>query len=277
MTENLLNSYVDLHIHSYYSDGTMSPEEIVAYAKEHGVGLLAITDHDILKANFELRELCPRYGIDYITGIELDSLHRNTNFHILGYGFDLEDEEFQAFAQEDRNRLDEVSIRLLRKMQEELPGVSLADFQSFTYDRRKGGWKALHYFMERGLTKQLREGLAIYDQYGINNDNGAYPTVSEVIQQIHKAGGKAVLAHPGVSIKASDIQEFKAILIELLDLGLDGVECYYPGHSKEVTELCRAICEERGLLITTGSDCHGDFGKAKVGELMITKEQVRIG
>jgi predicted metal-dependent phosphoesterase TrpH len=171
---NLSKEYVDLHIHSYYSDGTMSPEEIVASAKEQGVGIIAITDHDIIIANDELKELCLRYGIDYITGVELDSMYRATNFHILGYDFDMRNEEFRSFVQMDRERLDEVSIRLISKMQEELPAVSLSDFQSFTYDRQKGGWKALHYFMERGLARSLREGFTIYDRYGINNDTGNY-------------------------------------------------------------------------------------------------------
>jgi predicted metal-dependent phosphoesterase TrpH len=130
--------------------------------------------------------------------------------------------------------------------------------------------------MDRGLTKSLREGFTIYDQYGINNNTGRYPTAGEVVRQLHRAGGKAVLAHPGVSIRTENIQEFQVILEELLDLGLDGVECYYPTHTKEVTDLCLALCDERKLLITSGSDCHGDFGKAEIGEMKINLTQVRL-
>ena len=269
--------FVDLHLHSYYSDGTMSAEEIVRRAVANKVGVLAITDHNIMTAARELREIAPSSGICYIPGVELDSIDRGVDIHILGYGIDLENLQFNSFVKKNREILDQISIRLISDMEGDYEGViSLEDFHSFSYDREKGGWKALHYFKEKGLTSSLREGFSIYNRYGITNDSGEYPSVEEVIRQIHRAGGRAVLAHPGVSIRENNMDRFWQRLLQLVDLGFDGIECYYPTHTEEVTQLCLVLCRERGLLITTGSDCHGTFGYSEIGELKITVDQLEL-
>ena len=82
------DQFVDLHLHSYYSDGTMSPEEIVRAAVANQVGLLAITDHNVLTAVGELEELSREYGITYLSGVELDSIDLGSDIHVLGYGVD---------------------------------------------------------------------------------------------------------------------------------------------------------------------------------------------
>lgn len=269
--------FVDLHLHSYYSDGTMSPEEIIRAAVANQVGLLAITDHNVLTAIGELEELSRRYGIVYLSGVELDSIDRDSDIHILGYGVDTSNDKFTRFVKSNRDIMDDISVRLISDMEQDYQDISLTDFRSFSYDRGKGGWKALHYFLEKGLTRNLREGFSIYNQYGITNDSGDYPPISEVIKHIHDAGGKAVLAHPGVSIKETDPELFRLRLLQLLELGLDGVECYYPTHTAVITDICLQLCRERGLLITTGSDCHGDFGYSEVGELKIRVDQLVLG
>jgi predicted metal-dependent phosphoesterase TrpH len=255
----------------------MSPEEIVRTAVANQVGLLAITDHNVLTAVGELEKLSREYGIAYLSGVELDSIDRGSDIHILGYGIDTGNDEFARFVKNNRDIMDDISVRLINDMQKDYKDISLADFRSFSYDRGKGGWKALHYFLEKGLTRNLREGFSIYNQYGITNDSGDYPPTKEVIKHIHDAGGKAILAHPGVSIKVTDPKLFRPRLLQLLEQGFDGVECYYPTHSTEITDICLQFCRERGLLITTGSDCHGGFGYSEVGELKIKVDQLVLG
>ena len=271
------DQFVDLHLHSYYSDGTMSPEEIVRAAVANQVGLLAITDHNVLTAVRELEELSREYGIAYLSGVELDSIDLGSDIHILGYGVDCGNDTFTRFVKNNRDILDNISVRLICDMEKDYKDISLADFWAFSYDRGRGGWKALHYFMEKGLTKSLREGFSIYNHYGITNDSGDYPPIHEVLKQIHDAGGKAIVAHPGVSIKEKDPELFRHRLLQLLEQGFDGVECYYPTHSDEIMNLCLEVCRERKLLITTGSDCHGDFGYSQVGELKIRMDQLVLG
>ena len=89
--------FVDLHVHSYFSDGSMSPEEIAASANENGVGLLALADHDTIEGNELLRTDCLKYGIQYIPAVEIDSIDENTNFHILAYRYNSGDCEFIDF------------------------------------------------------------------------------------------------------------------------------------------------------------------------------------
>ncbi len=266
--------YVDLHLHSYYSDGTMSPEEIVQTAVTNQVGLLAITDHNVLTAVGELKELARKYGIAYLSGVELDSIDQGVDIHILGYGVDIDNDDFSRFVKNNRDILDNISIRLIKDMEKDYKDISLCDFQAFSYDKGKGGWKALHYFQEKGLTDSLREGFSIYNKYGITNDSGDYSSIREVLEQIHNAGGKAILAHPGVSIKETEPEMFRDRLLQLMEQGFDGIECYYPTHSAEITNLCLEVCRAKGLLITTGSDCHGGFGYSEIGELKVRMDQL---
>jgi predicted metal-dependent phosphoesterase TrpH len=267
----------DLHIHSYYSDGTMSPKEILEAAIQNHVGLLAITDHDVLDGSLELKELCRDRDIIYIPGVELDSLEQGVNFHILCYGADMRDENFRAFVGNNRRLLNMVNEKLVEIMQSAGEPVSMEDYNAFRYDRKKGGWKALHYLVEKRLTRSLREGFAYYDKYKCYHDCVDFPSIREVCGHIHKAGGKAVLAHPGVSVKETDMELFRDRLLKLLAYGLDGIECYYATHTEEITKLCLDICWEKKLLVTAGSDCHGDFGSAGIGDINIPISKLWLG
>lgn len=267
----------DMHIHTYNSDGTMAPQDIVDAAINSGVGLLAVTDHNELAGTIELGKLCNRYDLQYIPGVELDSLDRGVNIHILGYGMDLNDTEFVQFVNRNRQLLDRVNSMLIEKMEPDYDNISYADYLEYHYDRTKGGWKALHYLMEKGLTNTLREGFAFYPRYDCGYDKVDFLSVSEVCEYIHKAGGKAILAHPGVSVKEPDIKAFEREVRRLVSFGADGIECYYPTHSAQITELCLSICKEQNMLITCGSDCHGNFGNAKVGETNTPIRKLNLG
>ena len=267
----------DLHIHSYYSDGTMSPAEILAGALKNQVGAIAITDHDMLEGALELKELCKDKDIIFLPGVELDSLEGGENIHILGYGVDLQNEEFADFVQRNRILLHTVNEELIKKMQEVVPSVSMSEYNAFPYDRRKGGWKALQYLMTKGFTTHLKEGIAYYTQYDCPYACVDFPSIEEVCNQIHQAGGKAVLAHPGVSIKETDLSAFQQKLLQIMDYPLDGMECYYVTHSEEITEICLKLCREKNLLITAGSDCHGTFGKVAIGDIGTLLDKINLG
>lgn len=273
----MLQKTVDLHIHSYYSDGTMSPKEILWTAQEKGVGIISLTDHDRLEGARELKKLCEHSKIQFISGVEMNSLNKGTTVHILGYGVDLEDKAFYEFVNRNRSMLDLISVKLIEKMQEKYEQLSVTEFLDYKYDKKKGGWKALHYLMEKRITKNLREAFPLYSKYGCNYDCVDFPSTKEVCESIRKAGGRAVLAHPGVTIKTKNIKEFKNELLRLMELGVDGIECYYPTHTKEITELCIKMCKEQNMLITSGADCHGSFGDTEIGELDIPVELLDLG
>lgn len=270
-------SYVDLHVHSYYSDGTMSPQEILNEAIRNKVEVLAITDHDILDGSRKLLELSKNTSVHCISGVELDAIHDDVNYHILGYGIDLQDTVFLERVANNRQLLEKVNIKLIEKMQADYEVVSLEDYNSFNYNRELGGWKALHYFVYKGLTSNLTDGFYFYKKYEHSYTCVDFPNVKTLCQWIHEAGGIAVLAHPGKVIKADSSNNFKEKLSQLISFGIDGIECYYPYHSKEVTEICLSICNQHKLIITSGSDCHGTFEKTHIGQLCTKLDEVKLG
>ncbi len=125
------NRIVDLHIHSYYSDGTMSPKAIVEAALARGVGYLAISDHNVLDGVRELRHFCAEYGLNYVTAVELNTLDHDNDFHILGYGIDIDNEEFCNFVKKNCALLEQVSVNLIERMQKDYDNISMPDYLGF--------------------------------------------------------------------------------------------------------------------------------------------------
>lgn len=269
-----MGTYVDLHIHSYYSDGTLSPEQIVKIAMDNKVNWISITDHNNVEGSRKLIELGDAYDLHCISGVELDAIDFNINFHILGYGFDLYDEKFNEFINNNKDMLEMVNINLIKKIEKSNSDISISDYNCYEYDRLKGGWKALHYFVDKGITRNLLEGLQLYSKYDLSYTSVNFPSVTEVCSQIHKVGGKAILAHPGKVIKYSNMNEFNEILLELLEKGIDGIECYYPTHSNEITKVCVEFCRKHNLMVTSGADCHGTFQSTQIGELTVGMDQL---
>jgi len=268
--------FADLHVHSYFSDGSLSPKELVKAAHENGVGLIALADHNMLEGSQEFKEECSKYDIRCIPAVEIDSLDGDTNFHILAYGFDEHSCEFIDFIKHTRFLLDELSVKLVELMQRDYTDLSISDFMDYTYNRQLGGWKALHYFVDKGLTSSLKDGIKFYEQFGLTYDKSGYSTISAIAYRIKKVGGMSVLAHPGELIDSTDIESFRNEMLRIVSLGLDGIECYYPTHSDAVTKVCLEICSQNNLLITAGSDCHGVFGKTNVGEMKITLDKLEL-
>lgn len=257
---------VDLHIHSYFSDGTMSPKEILDEAIMKNLRALAIADHNALEGSKELRELSLNRNIKFISGVEIDTLDNEINYHILGYNFKLEDDMFNKFIEKTRQTLEDVSTRLITKMEKDYEKINLKEYSEYTYPKNGGGWKALHYFKGKKLTKELFDGYQFYAKYGPLYTTANFPNIQESIEQIHKANGIAILAHPGRVLKNLSLQEFETEVRRIVDLGIDGIECYYPTHSKEIIVICKKICKEYNLFITAGSDCHGTFENTVIGE-----------
>ena len=272
--------YADLHVHSMYSDGTMTIEEILEEAECHQVGLLAVSDHDMLDGARVLQKLVKeneKYSkIKCIPSVEINALDKERNVHILGFYVDLENKEFDAFIRKNRDMLDDVSIQLMKKMEKDYDNISLEEFRQYTYDPTKGGFEALHYLRDKGFIQELKEGFRFFQIYDCPYSCVDFPDVPTVIKQVHDAGGIAVMAHPGVTIPHKEPEVFREELLRYIDMGVEGIECYYPLHPKWMEELCVEICKEKGLHITAGSDCHGGFGNARIGETQTPLEVVTI-
>ena len=254
----------DLHMHSYYSDGTMSPREIVEDAKKRNVQLIAITDHNVLDSYTELKEAAEEFGIKVIRGVEIDARFEDIVVHILAYNFE-DNENLFNLVHKAKNELLETSIELIKRMENDYENISSEDYEAYDYDKRKGGWKGIHYLFDRGITSELFEGVKYYGQYKCGHEYFDYPTVEEVVKAVHEANGYVVLAHPCNYYKNNTKEEILEKLEKFKSIGIDGVECYYPANSEMMTETCVEFCKNNDMIITVGSDSHGEFGAVSKG------------
>lgn len=255
---------VDLHIHTYYSDGTMSPKEVVEDAKRKNLGIIAITDHDVLDSYEELKVEAEKAGIIAIRGVEIDSIFEGHLVHLLAYKFE-DNEKLFKLINHAKEQLLETSIELIRRMENDYEGISLEDYNSYEYERRKGGWKGIHYLHDRKITEGLFDGVKFYGKYDCGHEKFAFPSVGEVCNTVHEANGYVVLAHPCNYYSNKNKEEILEKLEILKSLGIDGVECYYPANSDLMTNTCLEFCKDNNLIITAGSDGHGDFGAVSKG------------
>ena len=254
----------DLHMHSYYSDGTMSPREIVEDAKKRNVQLIAITDHNVLDSYTELKEAAEEFGIKVIRGVETDARFEDIVVHILAYNFE-DNENLFNLIHTAKNELLETSIELIKRMENDYENISSEDYEAYDYDKRKGGWKGIHYLFDRGITSELFEGVKYYGKYKCGHEYFDYPTVEEVVKAVHEANGYVVLAHPCNYYKNNTKEEVLEKLEKFKSIGIDGVECYYPANSEMMTETCVEFCKNNDMIITVGSDSHGEFGAVSKG------------
>lgn len=266
--------YVDLHIHSTFSDGTLTPGEIVRAAAAAGVGALSVTDHDAVEGSLLAEPLAREAGLRYVRGVEIDSLWEGRDVHVLCYGADFACPRLMDVVREARLRMDEMSDTLLARMSPDFPALDAAEYAAFERDVSLGGWKLLHYLMAKGITRAMTDGMRLYARYGVTYAQAGFRPTGEVIAAIHAAGGRAVLAHPGVTLAGEG--DFPRALARLVEEGVDGVECYYPRHSREVEQICLGLCARRGLLVSAGSDCHGAFQSAHIGQTKTPMDKVSL-
>lgn len=269
-------AFVDMHIHSYYSDGTYSPEDIVRHAVDDGAELIAVCDHNEIRGTLEVMPLARAAGLACIPGVEIDAIWRGLDVHVLCYGADPENRALMEIIEDARFRLDDMSTQLLLRMRKDHPCLDYDEYMAMPHDRKLGGWKMLKYMWMKGLSKDLRDGFRYYEAYGVTYEGAGFRPVEDVIGAIRNAGGRAVLAHPGVTLPYRDMDDFRKLLGEILDAGFDGVECHYPRNSRALTRACLDICRQRDLMITAGSDCHGAFGRHIICDTRTERDRVRL-
>lgn len=270
--------FADLHIHTHYSDGTYSPLEIAVLAHEAGLKLISVCDHNTMSAYPEFEEACKKYSIAFISGVEIDSSFNGSNLHVLGYGCDRNNSELDAVLRENVRLQEKLSYDLIFSMQRDYPDISIKEYEGYTRDLSRGGWKGIDYLRTKGLSGEFPQCMKYYKDYGVKQEK-PFPDFKEVCDVIHKAGGKALLAHPGDRLNNSP-KEFIKTLMSLAEHGLDGVECYYPSHTDILTRTAIDFCHEYDMLITTGGDFHGEFAKVisgidyTLGGLEIAREKL---
>ena len=266
-----MKNYIDLHMHSKYSDdGEFTPKYLVEQCFQAGIKVMAIADHNSVKANKEGRQWAKELGIQYINAIEIDCTYKNVNLHVLGYGIDDTNEALIAL---EKNVYDQevASSNLKLELTNQLGFNLTADDLNQVSDN--GVWTGEMFgevlldkseYLDHPLLRPYRPG-------GIRDDNPfvnfywdfyaqgkpcythmEFPSLERTIEIIHQAKGVAVLAHPGNNLKGK-----YELFDEMITLGIDGVEAFSSYHSEEACEYFYQKTLNHSLLATSGSDFHG--------------------
>ncbi|MCL1858936.1 MAG: PHP domain-containing protein [Oscillospiraceae bacterium] len=268
--------FADLHIHSWYSDGKLSPEEIVEKAKSQNITLISICDHELIDAYPEMYKLCADNNIDLIAGVEIIAVMDSADYHILAYGFDIQDKGLNELLSYNRGILADMGIKLIEKISEDYASVSIEEFSKYERNRKNGGWESIDYLKSKGLVNNVRDYFGFLAKYD-SPPNKDFISAAEVIKIIHDAGGYAVLAHPG-EYTGQNLETCEKIAVKFMEIGINGFECYYPNHTVEITDFFVKLCREYDFIITTGGDEHGGFNNERyhIGAVKIRIEQLNL-
>lgn len=265
----------DLHIHTTASDGTWTPAEVVEQALRCGLGLLAVTDHDSIANVAEVGRLATAAGIKFLPGAEICSTKEGLSFHILGYGIDIANKPLLELMRHNEALLEQKDVDSIRILAQEGWNVDVAEFAHYSYDKRRGGWRALAYLIDKGLCSGVNDFFTRI--FTPEHDLGFpdFPQISDVVAAIHGAGGVALCAHAASGFHGPGLERVMDIL---RTEQLDGFECYHSNHALEGTQRLLQHCKKHGLLISGGSDCHGSFVPTRhLGEPYVDTDMLCLG
>ena len=257
----------DLHIHSWYSDGVLSPAEIAEKYSRDGYDLIAITDHEVTKGIREAEEAGKEKNLRVIPGIELPTLYRGRELHILGYYFDPEAPSLAAAMEKlalSRKNRNKKMLEQLRLMGYDITEEDLIQREGQNYIGKPNFARAL---IKKGYISSVPEAFEpgrYLESEEIKSIEREKPETGDAIQLIKNAGGIAVLAHPykikNIGLRGSEDfkKNFDELIRELKGCGLKGIECIYPEHTHEEELFFIDVAAKYHLHITEGSDFHGD-------------------
>lgn len=254
---------VDLHVHTNFSDGRLSPVQLIDLSKKTGLTVISITDHDNVNALEIAIQYGNQQGVQVIPGVEISADLNDQEVHILGYFIDYRNQKMLDFLSASRELRINRNEKIVKKLN------ALGSKIEFNNIREKAGSKTSigrpHIAMELNEEGFVSSYFDAFIKY-IGDGKPAFvkkpnPKSSEVIKIISEMGGLSFIAHPGKMIRDE-------ILVSLINEGLDGIEIIHPSHSKEDIEYFTKMAADHFLLTSGGSDFHGgvkndgkNFGK----------------
>jgi 3',5'-nucleoside bisphosphate phosphatase len=262
--------FADLHLHSNFSDGTYTPEELAALAERHELSVLALTDHDTVEGCERMAAACERANVEFVSGTELTAESDGNELHLIGYFVDIHNsillQEIAKFQSVRQNRIREMVARLNR-LNIPLKAEAVFAIASCRSPGRPHVGRAL---VQAGYCASLDEA---FERFLKKHRPAWVPkfkmSAVEAIELIHQAGGVAVMAHPGLN-RTDDV------IPQLVEAGMDGLECYHTKHPPATVEHYLELAEHHALLVTGGSDCHGlNKGKPLIGSIKLPYEHVQ--
>ncbi len=263
---------IDFHIHTSASDGTYSPRRLIDEVLKKQLACFAVTDHDETRHVDEVGALARAYGIGFLRGVEISAVHQGRIYHITTYGCDFDTPMLNDVLRHNNEVWHNIDLARIHSLSTTETHADLAEFLAYRHDESRGGWRSLNYMLDKGIVSDL-------DEYFSFSFPGTYQSdftpLADVLKAIRSAGGLAFLAHPAYYKTTGSFFSYEN-LDTLFSLGIDGLECYTTYNtSEEEARYYQHYATAHGLLISGGSDCHGDFIPArKLGRPAITVDMV---
>ena len=268
----------DLHIHTNFSDSTLTPQEVAEESYAAGLSCISITDHDTIDGIYPTQLATRKCGVEVIAGIELSSSFNDKDIHILGYLIDFHNETLNS----ELSLVQDARVERMREMIEKLKTLGMGDINleevcALSQSKSVGRPHLASVLFKKGLVSSLREAFDKYLGEGCPAYVEKYKiTPAKAIELIRQAGGVAVLAHPMITGRDELIPAF-------VEAGLQGIEVYYPNYSNNTISFYEGIARKYNLIMTGGSDAHGKakdntfIGKIKIsyGIVQQLKEAVK--
>ena len=252
MPTHRANTYIDLHLHSTKSDGSFSPTQVVQRAAEVGLSAISLTDHDSVAGVREAQNVGRDVGIEVIPGIELSTQEARADIHILGYFVDPDHSDLLAWLQQFQETRFNRAEKIVEKLNRLGVRITMSQVLHRAGNAAIGRPHIADVLVEEGIVFSHDQAFQKYLSYGRPAFQPKFTlTPGEAVEIIHTAGGLASLAHP-------ILYRRDAIIPNLINQGLDGIEVMHTKHDRKAVRRYSAMANHYGLLPTGGSDCHGD-------------------
>ena len=255
---------IDLHIHSTASDGTWTPQEILAEAAALQLGAVAITDHDTLEGVKSAIDSGIPPSVEFLTGVEISSnpppfFSNSDTLHILGYHIDTDNADLDRTLEKLRGARKDRNPGIIRRLGTLGIDLSLQEVKESVGPGQIGRPHIAALMVAKGVVSSIHEAFDLYLGKGKPAYVDKYRVESaSAIELIRNAGGIPVLAHPGL-LNPDGCHDLAPLVSGLKEMGLMGIEAYYSGHLPAQTEGYIELAERNDLLVTGGTDFHGDM------------------
>ncbi|MBE7028989.1 MAG: PHP domain-containing protein [Ruminococcaceae bacterium] len=272
-----MREYIDLHTHSTCSDGSFTPKEIIAHADEIGLYAVALTDHDNIDGILEAKKEALKRDIIFIPGIEI-SCDFSSELHIVGLNIDCESEKLVNLTNKFKEDRKKRNINTIKRLNDAGIDINLEEAKKYSTGNALGRAHIAKVMVDKGYASSVKDAFKKYLGKGkVGYSNEFRISYKDAISVIKESGGVAILAHCHYLNMNED--EFIEFIKELKSYGLNGLEGYYTEYTKEQSDFYISVCKKLDLIISGGSDFHGDmkpdiklgkgFGNLKVPKTLL--------
>ena len=266
-----IQSYADLHLHSIYSDGELSPKKLINNANKNRVKVISITDHNMLFNSDERMNLInfsKKYGIELIDGIEISTMHNGISVHLLGYSRKFNPtENFNYEINYMHSHYIARGKKILKKMADMGYPIEMNEVL------QKGATYAHRNIIAQTAKEKFGGEYSEWLKITVPEDDFFISAV-KAIKYLHESNAVAILAHPGSLIRRNDYKTTIKIVEDLFQAGLDGVEAFSPDNlSTEAKNLMDIIRKKYDCIVTGGTDYHNESGRNKIGQYGLSEKE----